>query len=200
MSRLYAVESLFTLTGASADHRLRVAASLVGEIAAAIQARISGSALTIPAGVDAKWISECAKDLVAAGKNSLVIAGQRQPIEVHLLALTINSALGAFGNTVSLIPTALNANGSVYLAPPAENVGADIKNLDSDATDTLVILGGNPVYQFQLVADGKDGGSSGILRRRDFRKIKLAVFRRCIIWNLGATRQPATELLFRYSR
>ncbi len=146
MSRLYAVESLFTLTGASADHRLRVAASLVGEIAAAIQARISGSALTIPAGVDAKWISECAKDLVAAGKNSLVIAGQRQPIEVHLLALTINSALGAFGNTVSLIPTALNANGSVYLAPPAENVGADIKNLDSDATDTLVILGGNPVY------------------------------------------------------
>ena len=66
MSRLYAVESLFTLTGASADHRLRVAASLVGEIAAAIQARISGSALTIPAGVDAKWISECAKDLVAS--------------------------------------------------------------------------------------------------------------------------------------
>ena len=30
MSRLYAVESLFTLTGANADHRLRVAASLVG--------------------------------------------------------------------------------------------------------------------------------------------------------------------------
>ena len=31
MSRLYAVESLFTLTGAGADHRLRVAASLVGK-------------------------------------------------------------------------------------------------------------------------------------------------------------------------
>ena len=146
MSRLYAVESLFTLTGASADHRLRVAVSLVGKIAAAIQAQISGSSLSIPAGVDAKWISECAKDLVAAGKNALVVAGQRQPIEVHLLALAINSALGAFGNTVSLIPTALNANGSVYLAPPAKNVGADIKNLDSGVTDTLVILGGNPVY------------------------------------------------------
>jgi MoCo/4Fe-4S cofactor protein with predicted Tat translocation signal len=146
MSRLYAVESLFTLTGASADHRLRVQASLIGEIAAAIQAQISGSALSIPAGVDAKWISECAKDLVAAGKNALVVAGQRQPVEVHLLALAINSALGAFGNTVSLIPTALNANGSLYLAPPAENVGADFRNLDSDATDTLVILGGNAVY------------------------------------------------------
>ena len=32
MSRLYAVESLFTLTGANADHRLRVAASLIGKL------------------------------------------------------------------------------------------------------------------------------------------------------------------------
>jgi molybdopterin-containing oxidoreductase family iron-sulfur binding subunit len=79
MSRFYAVESLFTLTGASADHRLRVAASLVGEIAAAIQAQISGSSLSIPAGVDAQWISECAKDLVASGKNawSLPVNGSR---------------------------------------------------------------------------------------------------------------------------
>ena len=38
MNRLYAVESLFTLTGLSADHRLRVAASLVGQVAAAISA------------------------------------------------------------------------------------------------------------------------------------------------------------------
>ena len=36
MSRLYAVESLFTLTGANADHRLRVAASLIGQVAATI--------------------------------------------------------------------------------------------------------------------------------------------------------------------
>ena len=36
MSRLYAVESLFTLTGANADHRLRVAASSIGQIADAL--------------------------------------------------------------------------------------------------------------------------------------------------------------------
>ena len=71
MSRLYAVESLFTLTGANADHRLRVAASLVGEIAAAISVANSlVSSPSIPPGVDAKWISECAKDLVAAGKKA----------------------------------------------------------------------------------------------------------------------------------
>jgi molybdopterin-containing oxidoreductase family iron-sulfur binding subunit len=154
MSRLYAVESLFTLTGASADHRLRVAASLVGEIASSVAGFVtpnfrpvmSGIGLPVPEGIDPKWISECAKDLLANRGNALVIAGQRQPLEVHLLALAINSVLGAFGNTIDLMPTSLNANGSVNLAPPADNVGADFRNLDSGATDTLVILGGNPVY------------------------------------------------------
>jgi MoCo/4Fe-4S cofactor protein with predicted Tat translocation signal len=140
MSRLYAVESLFTLTGANADHRLRVAASLVGEIAAMIAQTISpllknriAVAAILPAGIDPKWISECAKDLIAAGKNALVIAGQRQPVEVHLLTQAINSALGAIGNTVTLIPT-------------TEIADANVKSLDISVTDILVILGGNPAY------------------------------------------------------
>ena len=65
-------------------------------------------------------------------RRCLVVAGQRQPIEVHLLAHAINSALGAIGNTVTLIPAAENS--------------ADLKNLTTAQTDTLVILGGNPAY------------------------------------------------------
>ena len=132
MNRLYAVESLFTLTGASADHRLRVAASLVGEIAAAIAATISGSTVSVPAGVDAKWIAECVRDLLANRGKVLVVAGQRQPVKTHLLAHAINSALGVIGNTVSLIPA-------------TESAGVDWQRLDGTA-ETLVILGGNPVY------------------------------------------------------
>jgi MoCo/4Fe-4S cofactor protein with predicted Tat translocation signal len=132
LSRLYAVESLFTLTGANADHRLRVAASLVGEIAAAISATLSGSPVSVSAGVDAKWISECAKDLIANRGKALVVAGQRQPVEVHLLANAINSELGAMGHTVTLIPA-------------AQGTGADWQSLDA-TTETLVIIGGNPVY------------------------------------------------------
>jgi molybdopterin-containing oxidoreductase family iron-sulfur binding subunit len=95
MSRLYAVESLFTLTGANADHRLRVASSNAGQIANSILDYVGfylGGTKEhslkdhLTPGVDEKWISECAKDLVAAGKNALIVAGQRQPIEVHLIA------------------------------------------------------------------------------------------------------------------
>ena len=147
MSRLYAVESLFTLTGANADHRLRVAASLVGQIAGLIassQFSIAGAAGKVD-GEAAKWVAECAKDLAAAGKNALVVAGQRQPLEVHLLAYAINTALGAIGNTVSL----------AQVWDWDKTVSADLRNLNSGAFDTLVILGGNPVYNSNLSLKAK---------------------------------------------
>jgi hypothetical protein len=82
--------------------------------------------------VDGQWIGNgfrMRKGFVANAQNALVVAGQRQPREVHLLAHAINSALGAIGNTVTLLPA-------------TEAAGADLKNLDSAAIDTLVILGG----------------------------------------------------------
>ena len=146
MSRLYAVESLFTLTGTNADHRLRAAASNAGQIANSIldyvgfylggtkEKQLSEH---LTPGVDPKWISECAKDLVAAGKNALVVAGQRQPLEVHLIAHIINDMLGAVGNTVTLVPT-VEAGSKLML----EN----LDDLNRKSVETLVVLGGNPAY------------------------------------------------------
>ena len=88
-----------TLTGANADHRLRVPASLVPAVAARLALEILKSggpgrvpaelqALAEPATVHEKWIVECAKDLLAkenAGKT-VVLAGHRQPLAVHALA------------------------------------------------------------------------------------------------------------------
>ena len=136
MSRLYSVESLFTLTGANADHRLRVAAGLVEQVAATISAEVAGTTASIPPGVDAKWISECAKDLIANRGSVLVVAGQRQPLDVHLLAHTINSALGAIGAMVTLIP-AIESDEAV----PTDD--------GMRATETLVILGYNPIYHLR---------------------------------------------------
>ena len=128
MSRLYAVESLFTLTGASADHRLRLPASLIPAVAHEILTQVSDLQPFL-----AQWIRECAKDLHANRGHVLVVAGQRQPMEVHLLAHALNSALGAIGNTVTLLPA-------------TENASTGFRNLNDTAIDTLVILGGNPRY------------------------------------------------------
>ena len=139
MNRLYAVESLFTLTGAGADHRLRVAAGAVAGIASGIlnllvqdSAGTSLSSMKATAELD-RWMLTCAKDLAANRGKVLVVAGQRQPLEVHLLAHAINTALDSIGTTVTLIS-----------APEA--AGLDAKSFAAATPDTLVILGGNPVY------------------------------------------------------
>jgi len=139
MNRLYAVESLFTLTGANADHRLRVAASSVIQAASAILSAIIANQTggSSPSGQDAKWLVECANDLIKNRGNILVIAGQRQPLAVHLLAHAINTALDSVGNTVTLVSTTDISSG-------------DLKNLETAGTDTLVILGGNPAYTSSL--------------------------------------------------
>jgi MoCo/4Fe-4S cofactor protein with predicted Tat translocation signal len=132
MSRLYTVESLFTLTGVSADHRLRLPASNVVQIASAILAGIDGSwtSYGMPAGVDAKWVTECANDLKSAGNKALVVAGQRQSPLVHWLAYKINAALGAVNSTLTLHRTPEIVQGDFNSATP----------------DTLVVIGGNPAY------------------------------------------------------
>jgi molybdopterin-containing oxidoreductase family iron-sulfur binding subunit len=149
MSRLYAVESLFTLTGASADHRLRLAPDLMVYLAVVISSFAeSGTNLAaLPTGEDSKlgiskWVTECAKDLFANKGQSLVVAGQRQPMAVHLLANAINSLLGNIGKTVSMLPA----------TKPA---GVDFKNFDASATDTLVVLGGNPAFNLNWTAKPK---------------------------------------------
>jgi molybdopterin-containing oxidoreductase family iron-sulfur binding subunit len=138
MNRLYAVESLFTLTGANADHRLRVSASQVARIAAFISTWAASRGAEVPApnrDFESQWAFNCANDLLKFGKDALVVVGQRQPIEVHLLAHTMNSALGAIGNTVTLISV-------------DEKISTDFKKLGTP--ETLVILGGNPVFNSAL--------------------------------------------------
>jgi molybdopterin-containing oxidoreductase family iron-sulfur binding subunit len=149
MNRLYAVEALFTLTGANADHRLRVPASAVQSVAARLAAEVlrqrgnpgglSGPLQTLSAGTQAheKWIVECAKDLLTQAGNSLVLAGQRQPLAVHLMAHGLNVALGNVGKSV-VFQDALEANTGTI---------TDLaQTLNAGQVETLVVLGGNPVY------------------------------------------------------
>jgi len=136
LNRLYIVESLFTLTGVNADHRLRLPASQVAQFARAILDEVGGKSSTgLPE--QAKWIAECAKDLKANAGKSLVVAGSRQPLAVHLLAHAINAALGNVGKTIQLVETPETLSGGIVELATALNGGK---------VDTLVIVGANPVY------------------------------------------------------
>ncbi len=146
MNRLYVVESLFTLTGGQADHRLRVKPSDVIKVAAHVASFLIpggelGDALKkLSAGspASAKWAQECAKDLAEARGEAVVVAGYTQPVAVHLIALALNHALGAMGKTVLLrSPNQPADSGSLSGLAEALNAGS---------VDTMVILGGNPAY------------------------------------------------------
>ena len=144
MNRLYMVESGFSITGSMADHRLRLASSHVLAFAAALAQKITGQAgfAALAQGLDGKdkWLDECAKDLLANRGKSIVIAGEHQPAEVHAITDAINVALGNIGSTVERVESG-PATGS-------DNLAGFVQKTDAGQTKTLVILGGNPAYDF----------------------------------------------------
>jgi molybdopterin-containing oxidoreductase family iron-sulfur binding subunit len=152
MNRLYVVENRYTLTGAMADHRLRLPASQIPLVAHAIATRVAtatkdsglGSILAtlqVPAGTaqfDEQWLNEAANDLVSKSGAGLVLAGPQQPVVVQLLAYGINSALKNVGSTVLLREHHRNQRDNSILQLAGDIVGGRIKQ--------LFILGANPVF------------------------------------------------------
>ncbi len=134
MNRLYVIEALMSITGANADHRLRVAGSGVAEKAA----QLANAVLNNQQAAD-KWIAECANDLKEASNRGkvLVVAGHRQPLAVHVLAFAMTEALGGFGKTIVFHEAPERKEGTITELAQALNAGQ---------VDTLVVTGGNPVY------------------------------------------------------
>ncbi|MGP8197999.1 MAG: TAT-variant-translocated molybdopterin oxidoreductase [Limisphaerales bacterium] len=145
MSRLYVVESLFTLTGANADHRLRVPPSMIVPVLARLAVNILPSSaidqslqeLSAPAQSHDGWILPCAGDLKANPGKSLVMAGYRLPLAAHLLVVAMNEALGAVNHIVELGQVQSSEDGTIAELADALRAGQ---------VQTLVILGGNPAY------------------------------------------------------
>ena len=139
MNRLYAFESAPSPTGGMADHRFVLRSSEIEafawELAAALGVGGAAAAGRI------KETAAIARDLQSHKGACLVIAGDHQPPSVHALAHAINAALGNVGKTVTYTD-------SIEASPVDQ-----IESLHQLATDmfagkveTLIILGGNPVY------------------------------------------------------
>jgi MoCo/4Fe-4S cofactor protein with predicted Tat translocation signal len=140
MSRIYAIESSPTLSGAMADHRLVVKASEVEGLARALAAAVG---LTVEGGAreHADWIASLAKDLRARGGASLVVAGETQPPAVHALAHAINEHLGGVGRTV-----VYTASAEARPSGPDEGLRELAKEMHAGKVEILIILDANPVY------------------------------------------------------
>ncbi len=182
MNRLYAVESTLTITGANADHRLRLAsrdvAAFVTALARELGLDVSSGSTSLPEGVAAR-AKLMAADLAAAAGEALVVAGRRQPPEVHALVLAINHALGAVGNTVTLHE--LRDVG--YGGPDA--LAGLVEEMQSGAVKTLVILGGNPVYT--APADLDFAGALAQVERSVHLSIAFDETSRAVDWHLPET-------------
>jgi len=144
MSRLYAVESTMTLTGAAADHRLRLPSRLAGAFLAAVAGELGVDAgelrsRELPVAARAR-AAAIARDLGANRGTALVAVGRAQPPAVHALAHRVNEALGAAGATVTLPPLHDAEWGS------AQAVAELAAAMRAGEVSTLVILGANPAY------------------------------------------------------
>src|SRR5687767_14332563 len=145
MNRLYAVEGVFSLTGAMADHRLRLESRQIAPFLAALAARLgapaagAASTATVP-GVDAHWIDALAKDLLANRGKGLIVAGDRQPAAVHAAVCALNTSLGNTGKTVSYYETRDAA------LPSVGSLASLVSAMQGGSIQTLVVLGGNPVF------------------------------------------------------
>ena len=148
MNRLYVVEPAFTSTGMTADHRLRFPASDIERYLLALAAELkvdvgaSGSAMKADAtGIPAQWLKAVAADLFSNKGKCVVVVGARQPARVHALAYVVNAALGNVDQTISYMPV---------VDPLEVDSTASIKALaaeiEKSSVGTLIILGGNPLY------------------------------------------------------
>lgn len=166
MNRLYVVESGFSITGGSADHRWRVAPSRIatfavmlaqavlervqGADAAALKSAIAGVRITAGEDIKPEDVSAIADDLVfEAGEGAkrarvgetLVLCGASQPAAVHALCAALNGVLGNIGKTVRYLPM------SAELASDSASDLAEVaKGIESGAITTVVCAGVNPVY------------------------------------------------------
>ncbi len=142
MNRLYSAHVSPSITSAMADHRAVVKSRDVELLALAL-AKACGLSVP-PAEVSpalAKWANAAATDLRDNPGAGLVVAGRWQSPQVHALANAINVRLKNAGSTVKY-----TAPVEIVPVNQAQSIESLAKDMAAGNVDTLLILGGNPVY------------------------------------------------------
>ena len=141
MNRLYAVESGYTSTGASADHRLQLAPSRALDFLLALEKAVGGAKAELGSEAENEFVTALAKDLRAHKGASLVCVGRQLPASVHAVSYRLNETLGAFGKTVEFIQEE-----APITASDRQAFKKLVEDMHKGEIETLLVLGGNPAY------------------------------------------------------
>ncbi len=139
MSRLFAFESVMSLTGANADYRTSVKQSEVVHALIHLYNKVTGSSL--PAGKLAceAEIAKCADYLKSKKGKALVVCGIND-VNAQVIVAEINKALEANGNTLDL-------DTPVYLKQGESNsVDKLFKEVAAGNVQGVLLYNANPVY------------------------------------------------------
>ena len=143
MNRLYAIESQFSHTGGTADHRLAVRSSdipgFVGAVLAAVEGNADAPAKDQP--YRTRVFNALIDDLKHSKGKSVVICGESQSPEVHAVVHRINELLGNNGKTVTFTQPA-----EVDRPSSLDSIKTLAEQLNGGKIKRVFILGGNPVF------------------------------------------------------
>jgi MoCo/4Fe-4S cofactor protein with predicted Tat translocation signal len=146
MNRLYVVETMPTVTGFKADHRLGLKPSDIAIFATALSNGAlpeGGTAATLSGygPEQQKFFTALMADLKKTGGRCVVIPGEQAAPAVHAAAYALNASLGAVGKTVIYTET---------VNPMPSEQMAELKSLVADMNagkvQWLVMLNVNPIY------------------------------------------------------
>lgn len=144
MNRLYVIESILSLTGGKADHRLALRPSQIEGFARAVAKELGVSSVQSNYTENEQWVKAIAKDLQAHKGASIIIAGESQPPIVHALAHAMNDILGNVGKTITYtdpIEASQDANKTQL-----EGLKELVDDMNAGKVELLALVGGNPVY------------------------------------------------------
>ncbi len=95
MNRLYAIESIFSPTGATADNRHRVNIAQMPGFIRSLGAALGVAGFSASAFKDDAFLKGLAKDIQAHKGKSVLVAGERLSPEVQAMIFAINQSIGA---------------------------------------------------------------------------------------------------------
>lgn len=141
MSRMVVVESGVSLTGSVADIRLALKPSLVDACATymAYQFELISEPPTGLSDQQVAVLEAATEDLRAAGVSGIVVAGPAQSVATHQIVHAINAKLSNAGTCVTYTE-------QDSAAGQADQIRGLSELLQGNVINTLVIVGGNPIY------------------------------------------------------